>query len=394
MGIKQWIVEKLNPAQDDIRDVYGDTHDSPSSTTKSITSYEDMEVVQRGINLIVDAIATIQIDVGNKIHGLSILSEDIRKSKVEKLLNYQPNIFMNRNQFISDIVVDLLLDGNAFIHWDGGWLYILPAKNVEIVVDKKRFINKYTYNGKIDFSPNEIIWIKDNSENPFRGSSRLNSAQKSIEVLTNMNEFHRNFFKHGTLPGLILKTPNTLSERIKDRILKSWAQRYNAKNGGRRPMILDGEFEIDTLGTRDLRELDFVESIKLHENKVLTALGVPPILIDSGNNANINPNIRLFYLETILPLLEKILSGFERFYGYDLKPVKQNILALKPEMKDEANYFSTLVNAGILTRNEARAKLRLQDHDADFADDLILPANVAGSALDSGAGGNPGKDEE
>ena len=34
-------------------------------------------------------------------------------------------------------------------------------------------------------------------------------------------------------------------------------------------------------------------------------MGVPPILLDGGNNANIRPNHRLYYLETILPIVEK-----------------------------------------------------------------------------------------
>lgn len=390
MGLKQWVIEKLNPAQNLIRQDYGDNQQTSTKTITTETAYADLEVVQRGVNLIVDCCAGIEIDVGDKINGLSTVHQDVRKVKVERLLSYQPNIYVNRHQFYRDIYTDLLIEGNAFIHWDGGYLYVLPAKNVEIEVDKTKYIKQYNYGYNIKFKPSEIIWIRENTTNPFRGQSRLLSAQKSIEVLTNMNEFHKTFFKHGTLPGLILKTPNVLSDRVKDRILSQWAQRYSTKSGGRRPMILDGEFEVETLGTRDLRELDFSNSVQLHEDKILKALGVPPILLNSGNNANITPNVRLLYISTVLPLCEKVLSAFERYFGFDLKVVKQNILALKPELREEANYFSTLVNAGIMSRNEAREKLRLPIHDAEFADDLILPANVAGSAVDSTVGGNPG----
>ena len=45
-------------------------------------------------------------------------------------------------------------------------------------------------------------------------------------------------------------------------------------------------------------------------------MGVPPILLDGGNNANIRPNHRLYYLETILPIVRKIGYAFERYFGF------------------------------------------------------------------------------
>ena len=48
-----------------------------------------------------------------------------------------------------------------------------------------------------------------------------------------------------------------------------------------------------------------------------------------------------------------------------------------------------------MTRNEAREKLRLEKYsDAEIGDALILPANIAGSALDSNVGGKPAEDNE
>ena len=47
-------------------------------------------------------------------------------------------------------------------------------------------------------------------------------------------------------------------------------------------------------------------------------MGVPPILMDGGNNANIRPNHRLYYLETVLPIVRKIGFALERFFGFSL----------------------------------------------------------------------------
>ena len=43
-------------------------------------------------------------------------------------------------------------------------------------------------------------------------------------------------------------------------------------------------------------------------------MGVPPILMDGGNNANIRPNHRLYYLETVLPIVKKIILHRKIFW--------------------------------------------------------------------------------
>lgn len=95
-----------------------------------------------------------------------------------------------------------------------------------------------------------------------------------------------------------------------------------------------------------------------------------------------------------MPLVEKVVASVEMYFGYDIKPVTQDVMALRPELRELSNYLTTMVNAGILTRNESRLEIRYPEHTAEFANDLILPANVAGSAQDPSTGGAPKKNEE
>ena len=111
---------------------------------------------------------------------------------------------------------------------------------------------------------------------------------------------------------------NTLSEKIKERMLVSWQQRYQPTGGGRRPLILDGGMEVDSITNVNFKELDFQTSIEENEKIILKALGIPPIMMDSGNNANIRPNMRMYYLETILPIVRKINHAMERYFGFEL----------------------------------------------------------------------------
>ncbi|MAD72310.1 MAG: phage portal protein [Euryarchaeota archaeon] len=380
-------MEKLNP----IQQYFGNDKEGSREYTQNYEQfYETLEIVNRGVNMIVDDVAEIPVVVHpNQTNGVQ---KGIRRSTVNKLLNKEPNLFQDVSSFKRNLITDYLLDGNIFIYYDGAHLYHLPADSVTIHADPKTFIEKYTYND-VDYGPDEIIHVKENSfYSIFRGTSRLKPAVRTMALTASMRKFQDNFFKNGAVPGLVLKSPNTLSEKIKERMIQSWSIRYRPDAGGRRPLILDGGIEIDSISNVNFKELDFQSSITENETIILKALGIPPILLDSGNNANIRPNMRMYYLETILPIVRKINYAYSRFFGYEIKEEVIDIPALQPELRDQSQYYSSLVNGGIITINEARTRLGFESLEGQ--DDVRVPANIAGSAANPDEGGRPTEGDE
>ena len=380
--------EKENPAQYVISRDQGITIDSRENVTNYRQAYEQLEVVNRAVNMIVDDSAEVPFDVGEKVQGISPIKKDVRRTRGDLLLNKEPNPFQDVSTFKRNLLIDLMIDGNIFVYFDGRHLYHLPAEHVTISSDENTYIEKFTYDHTIDYKPSEIIHIKENSFNSiYRGVPRLKPAFRTMQLLGSMRRFQDNFFKNGAVPGLVLKSPNTLSEKIKERMLQAWVARYNPQSGGRRPLFLDGGLEVENLSEVNFKNLDFQEAITNNEKIILEALGVPPILMDSGNNANIRPNHRLYYLETILPITNKIKYAFERYFGFKLDENIAGVPALQPELRDQASYFATLVNSGIMTPNEARGALRLEEITG--FDSPRVPANIAGSAANPEEGGRP-----
>ena len=377
--------EKLNPAQP-----YFD-HKTEPSREKVVNyerAYEDLEIVNRGVNLIVDDASEIPIAVGPQVQGMSSVVKGIKRSRVELLLNKEPNPFQDISTFRRNLITDFLLDGNIFIYFDGVHLYHLPANKMTIHASESTYIEKFTFNERVNYKPDEIIHIKDNSfYSIYRGVSRLKPALRTMILTRSMRDFQDNFFKNGAVPGLVLKSPNTLSEKIKERMIQSWSVRYKPDAGGRRPLILDGGIEIDSISNVNFKELDFQAAIAENEKIILKALGVPPILLDSGNNANIRPNMRMYYLETILPIVRKMNFALERYFGFALSEDITDIPALQPELRDQSQYYSALVNTGIISPNEARDALGFDP--VEGYDELRVPANIAGSAANPDEGGRP-----
>jgi HK97 family phage portal protein len=384
------LIQKLNPAQEQIQTEQG-TDVGTTQTVSYLTAFKTLEAVNRGVNMITSACSSLDYDVKDKkIDGVAV---GVRQKSLNNLLNYTPNPYQSAIDFRTNLFTDFLLEGNIFIYYDGVYLYHLPAASVIIEPDPKTYVKQYTYNNEIFFKPDEVIHIKDvSSTSIYRGESRLVAAIKNINIIYKMQTFQEQFFDNGAVSGLIITTDNTLSEVAKEKTIQRWLAKYSPRNGAKRPMILDSGLKPYGSITDSFQEMDFDTSIKTHDAKILKALGVPPILLDGGNNANISPNLRLFYLETILPIVIKLTSGLERFFGYDISPITSTVSALQPEIKDIATYHSTLVNSGILTPNEAREELRYAKLPG--SDELRIPANIAGSAANPSEGGAPKKPKE
>ena len=381
--------EKLNPAQP-----YLSSHGTQAESTREPTysyvqCYEKLEVVNRGVNMIVDDVAQIKHIVGDAATGITPFVSGVRKAQLTRILNKEPNPYQDINSFKRALFLDFLIDGNIFIYWDGIHMYHLPAVKMTPVADDRTYISHYDFDGgAIKYQPNEIIHVKDNNyQTVYRGASRLKPALRTMNSILNMRRFQDNFFENGAVPGLVLETDEKLNERHKAKMLSEWMAKYKPTGGGRRPVILDGGLKINRIAEVNFKELDFEASIKTHEDIVLKSLGIPPLLLDSGNNANLRPNHRMYYLETILPIVEKFNSVLERFFGFEVYEDITYIHALRPELRDEAAYYTTLVNGGVMSAAEARDKLglpKIAGHD-----DLRIPANIAGSAADPSQGGRP-----
>lgn len=407
---REWIAEKINPAQPSIASAEGEA--PPANIFDFKTAYNDIEIINRAVTMIINACVEIPFIV-----------EGGPAKKLTKLLNTRPNPWEDRVRFYRRAFLDFIIDGNVFFFYDkqdeGDSLYIIPANDMTIIPDKKRFINRYIYSpGAVqqdqvfgiigftgnqqtqggadqthEFQPDEIIHISgDSIDGILRGDSKLEASERLIEVYYAMIDFQRQFFKNNAIPGFVLTTDNVLSRKIKERLLEDWKSSYTSIfRGARSPAILDGGLKIDKFSTINFQELDFESSVDRIQQDMAKALGVPYVLMKSGNNANIGVNQVLFYLHTILPMLEQFASAFVLRFGPDITivPDKKSISALRPDTRSQAMFWSTLVNGGIATPAEAREDLRLEKLNDPECEKIRVPQNIAGSATNPAIGGRP-----
>lgn len=190
---------------------------------------------------------------------------------------------------------------------------------------------------------------------------------------------------------MILETDQVLNRAFKSRILDDISINYNPATGkyAAQPIILDGGLKAKNINTSEnMKNLSFTEDTTVYNKDICTALGIPPILLDGGNNANISPNVKLFYAMTIIPSLRKFESALQLFFGYDIKWLTEEVLALISSKVEDGQYITGLVNNGIITPNEGREELRWETSSEEGMNNIRIPANISGSA--TGVSGQEG----
>lgn len=402
--IKNWInrtSQKLNPAQDWMSKVEPDSTRTLRQPYTASEAYRKVGILNRTANIVVDSAAECSYDVGDQHKGL-VTYGTIKKVTLDRLLNVQPNPFMDVSTFRRLVYTDLLFEGVAYIHFDGSALYHIPAAMMEVKADSKKYINKFVFDGRIDFRVDEIIFIKDNAfirggTSQISGQSRIQAVLGSLDKKEKMQEFKEKFLDNGTVIGLILETDEVLNKKLRERKQDELQLDYNPRTGQSTVLILDGGMKAKPYSQiSSFKDLDFEADIKRFESDVCVTLGVPELLINGGNNANIRPNIDLLYYMTIIPMLNKISSAVSFFFGFQVKPTVTGVAAMTPDRDKEATRLTALVNNGIITGNEARKSLLLEPLDDEQMEKIRIPANVAGSATGVAGqeGGRPKTEEE
>lgn len=393
MGFKSWITEKLNPGQRIIRDMEPVSHRTNRKPFTTGQAYSKIEILNRTANMVIDSAAECSYTVGDK-YNIVTYANGIKTKTLDTLLNVRPNPFMDISTFRRLVVTDLLFEGCAYIYWDGTSLYHVPAALMQVEADANKFIKKFIFNNQIDYRVDEIIFIKDNSyvcgtNSQISGQSRVATVIDSLEKRSKMLNFKEKFLDNGTVIGLILETDEILNKKLRERKQEELQLDYNPSTGQSSVLILDGGMKAKPYSQiSSFKDLDFKEDIEGFNKSICLAFGVPQVLLDGGNNANIRPNIELFYYMTIIPMLNKLTSSLTFFFGYKITPNTKEVAALTPDKEAEAKHLTSLVNNGIMTGNEARLELNLEPLDDEQMDKIRIPANVAGSA--TGVSGQEG----
>lgn len=398
----EWFTKK-NPVQSDIKDKNPTGETATPNKRTPADQYAQDPVFNRCVNILVDNSAEVIFKVDGKINVSPMAKGSFTKTQLQALVSFKPNLYSDANSFWRLLLTDYWMSGRAFAVWDGTQLYHVPESDMIVYAGNNNIVEYYEL-GSTRLKPDEVIFFKDNAylrgigSTAISSNSRYKAAENDIVRKDKLSSFKERYLDNGTMLGLILETDSVLSKSFKDRLLDSINVNFNTKNGKfmNSAIILDGGLKAKSTAQIDMGSLGINEDKSAHNNSICTQMGVPPILLEGGNNANIRPNIDLMFSLTILPNLKKFISQLSVFFGYSFYLETSDVFALSPDTQKEAERVTKLVNNGLITPDEGRVMLGLSPLKVQETTSIRVPANIQGSAtgVSGQEGGKPQNEDK
>ena len=319
----------------------------------------------------------------------------------------RPNPLQSYSEFFNSLYGYLLLSGNSYVLRVGAdnrpplELHQLRPDRIAIKGNQKPIPQKYVYtiNGRVvdtylvdeDSGYSDLKHIKLwNPLDDYYGCSPLNAAAVEVDQFNMASKHNVNLLSNGARPsGAVVFKPQddqgfavSLTEAQRQQMLTDLNNRFSGSENAGRPMLLEGNFDWKEMGLSP-KDMDFLNLKHMSATDIAMCFGVPSQLVgvpDAQTYSNVAEARLALYEETIIPHLHKVASDLNEWLvpmfdeRLELKFDIDSIPALSERRKKIYENVVSAVNAGIMTRNEARERIGLEH--VDGADGLYISATL------------------
>lgn len=287
---------------------------------------------------------------------------------------------MSKYMIIKMMVADMLLFGNgyALIERSGGHvtgIRYLEANDVQVQWDKYKKKLYYTCNtvaGKI-IQPENILHIYKNSRDGHTGIGVLKYAARTIDLANYTENSSLDYFAKGLNVTGIVHAKQPMNKIQAQQALNSIEGNVNADKAYYKFLPFDIDFQPLTQNAKDAQ---MIETRLFNVSEIARFFNISPVLLQDLSKSSYSTveaaNLQ-FLTQTLLPYISIIEAEFNRklvgeeniFIDLDEREF------LRTDSQSTANYYVTLVNAGILSRNEVREQLGY--NKVEGGDELAIP---------------------
>ena len=288
------------------------------------------------------------------------------------ILSKKPTGKINAFTFYKLIVKDILLQGNAYalILRDGkGEVIGLQYVQAGLVSPIDRIDRiEYQVTGIKGFVRQEdILHFMNYTDNGVFGISVLTHARRTLGIADYGENASENFYKSGGCTTGFLKFDGPSSGKQREEILSAW----NQATGGVRNQpngipVLPANVNYTQLSVNPA-DAQLLESREFSVVEICRFFGVSPTKCFDLTHASYNNSemAELAFLnDTLRPLLTKIEMEMETklFKPEDKYDIKFDVSELlRTDKKSQAEYFTKLFNLGVLSPNDIRKELDMEE---------------------------------
>lgn len=342
----------------------------------------DVSTVYACIKIISEEMARLNIEHGKENSDGAIT---FTKQSAPALVLRNPNSYQTRSDFILNLMLNLLKEGNAYslAKFDRrgavSELHPLPSRGCTPYVVRETgeifyHFSSFDVTGMEDGTMVPQRYILHNRlftpTHPLIGQTPLVAAAMSMATHENINGQSGQFFANMSRPDGILTTPKPLALQAAQRLKEMWESRA----AGKTP-VLDNDIKYQPL-TMTAVDSEIIKQFNLSLRQIANVFRIPLDFlgeIEKGTYANAEQMQKRFILSTLGFYLEHLETAFDKFFGLPAtEGIKFDLESgmMRPDFGDRMEALGKGVTTAVLTPNEARRKENLPPIDG--GDDAYL----------------------
>ncbi len=351
-------------------------------------------VVYACVNVISKCFATLPIRLHQE--GEDGSKEVLKRDPLHQLLATTPNPEMSSVDFRRVMQAHLSLHNNAYAeivrNGAGRPAQIYPIHPANIQPHRSAsgeliYEFKHQLDGRPPVSASEIIHLRGLTFDGLYGYDPVSGLKDVFGLAMALDTNASKFFANDSKPGTILSTDQGLSDRAYNRLKESMEESRGVEKAHQYKIFEEG---LKILTARQAnRESQMDESRARQALEICRIYNVPPHkvqILDNATFSNIEEQQIDWVADCILPLAvtweaalnRSLLTERDRITGRFFKIDLRGLM--RGKMQERADYYSKLITAGVMSRNEARV---LEDLDPiEGLDAMLEPMNMqpAGAA--------------
>lgn len=320
-----------------------------------------------------------------------------KKHPLYEILAFKPNSWQTSFEYREMLGYHVVLCGDHFSfisrNYSGQIMELIPFTPKQVTIKRNDdYSLKYEVradNGSTQIFPAESIWhVKGPSWNSWQALDAVTLARDAIGLAMATEEAQGRLHKNGARPSGVYSVEGTLNpEQYK--ALAAWVNENisGTANIGK-ALILDraAKWQNTTMTGIDAQSL---ETRRYQVEEICRAFGVNPIMVGAESKNTTYASAEQMFLahvvHTLSPWFQRIeqsidaylLTDKERASGLYSNFVEEGLL--RGSMAETKDALLGYTNGGLMTANEARAKLDLNPDTDPASDKLRIPANIVGA---------------
>jgi HK97 family phage portal protein len=292
----------------------------------------------------------------------------------------RPSTEMPKTTFWKQVIVSLLLDGNAFVQIvrSGNEIVdLIPINPMQVRVERRNGRKVFIVNGSMVMDATQVLHLTEMMlPGEVRGVSRIKQAKEALGLGLALEEYAAQFFGNGAFAGGVLEFPEKLSPEQRKEIRETWNAQHQGPKRAHRVGMLWGGGKFNPM-TVNPAESQLVDQRRFAIEEVARIFRVPPFMLGVSENAamafaSIEQQQLFFRQHTIQPYVEMLEDHFQTLLENPATFIKFNMSSIvRADLSSRYSAYNTALMAGFMSVNDVRA---LEDlHPVEAGDQHRVP---------------------